>query len=51
MVRLIVTTKDGEIFVGTKKEMILDKEKELQEFLKNHLMDEEEVNNVGFEVF
>lgn len=50
MVRLIVTTKDGEIFVGTKKEMILDKEKELQEFLKDHSMDKEEINNVGFEV-
>ena len=50
MVRLIVTTKDGETFVGTKKEMILDKEKELQEFLKDHLMDVEEINNIGCEV-
>lgn len=49
MERLVVTTVDKEIYYGSLKEEILDKEKELKEFLKDHLMDEEEIWNVGIQ--
>ena len=49
MVRLVITTKDKEIYYGPKKEEILDKEEELKKFLKDHLMDEDEVWNVGIQ--
>lgn len=51
MERLVVTTKDKEIYYGPKKEKILDKEEELKEFLKNHSMNEDEVWNVGIQKF
>lgn len=51
MERLVVTTKDKEIYYGPKKEEILDKEEELKEFLENHSMNEDEVWNIGIQKF
>ena len=49
MVRLVVTTVDKEIYYGELKDEILDKDEELKEFLKDHLMNEDEVWNVGIQ--